>query len=174
MQLQVIQNKIYQVRGERIMLDFDLAEMYGVETRALKQAVRRNLERFPEDFMFQLSKPEWQQLITNCDNLPENIKFSPVTPFAFTEQGVAMLSSVLNSQKAIEVNIAIIRAFVVLRQHLADYKDLKEAIAILEKEMNTKFKDINQALHYLLNKDQQQTDQSNRKQIGFKSNNNDQ
>ena len=173
MQLQVIQNKIYQVRGERIMLDFDLAEMYGVETRALKQAVRRNLERFPEDFMFQLSKPEWQQLITNCDNLPENIKFSPATPFAFTEQGVAMLSSVLNSQKAIEVNIAIIRAFVVLRQHLADYKDLKEAIAILEKEMNTKFKDINQALHYLLNKDQQQTDQSNRKQIGFKSNNND-
>ena len=170
MQLQVIQNKIYQVRGERIMLDFDLAEMYGVETRALKQAVRRNLERFPEDFMFQLSKPEWQQLITNCDNLPENIKFSPATPFAFTEQGVAMLSSVLNSKKAIEVNIAIIRAFVVLRQHLADYKDLKEAIAILEKEMNTKFKDINQALNYLLNKDQKEIDQANRKQIGYKKN----
>ena len=168
MQLQVIQNKIYQVRGERIMLDFDLAEMYGVETRALKQAVRRNLERFPEDFMFQLSKPEWQQLITNCDNLPENIKFSPATPFAFTEQGVAMLSSVLNSKKAIAVNIAIIRVFVVLRQHLADYKDLKEAIAILEKEMNTKFKDINQALHYLLNKDQKEIDQANRKQIGYK------
>ena len=170
MQLQVIQNKIYQVRGERIMLDFDLAEMYGVETRALKQAVRRNLERFPEDFMFQLSKPEWQQLITNCDNLPENIKFSPATPFAFTEQGVAMLSSVLNSKKAIAVNIAIIRVFVVLRQHLADYKDLKEAIAILEKEMNTKFKDINQALNYLLNKDQKEIDQANRKQIGYKKN----
>ncbi len=168
MQLQIIQNKIYQVRGERIMLDFDLAEMYQVETRVLKQAVRRNLDRFPEDFMFQLSKPEWQQLITNCDNLPENIKFSPSTPFAFTEQGVAMLSSVLNSKKAVQVNISIIRAFVVLRQHLADYKDLKEAIAILEKEMNTKFKDINQALHYLLNKDQQQTNQSNRKPIGFK------
>ena len=168
MQLQVIQNKIYQVRGERIMLDFDLAEMYGVETRALKQAVRRNLERFPEDFMFQLSKPEWQQLITNCDNLPENIKFSPATPFAFTEQGVAMLSSVLNSKKAIEVNIAIIRAFVVLRQHLADYKDLKEEIAKLEKQMNTKFKDINQALNYLLNKDQKEIDQANRKQIGYK------
>lgn len=168
MQLQVIQNKIYQVRGERIMLDFDLAEMYGVETRALKQAVRRNMERFPEDFMFQLSKPEWQQLITNCDNLPENIKFSPATPFAFTEQGVAMLSSVLNSKKAIEVNIAIIRAFVVLRQHLADYKDLKEEIAKLEKQMNTKFKDINQALNYLLNKDQKEKDQANRNQIGFK------
>ena len=170
MQLQLIQNKIYQVRGERVMLDFDLAEMYGVENRALKQAVRRNMERFPDDFMFQLSKPEWQQLITNCDNLPENIKFSPATPFAFTEQGVAMLSSVLNSKKAIEVNIAIIRAFVVLRQHLADYKDLKEAIAVLEKDMNTKFKDINQALHYLLNKDQQEKDQANRKQIGFKKN----
>jgi hypothetical protein len=171
MQLEVIKNKIYQVRGERVMLDFDLAAMYGVETRTLKQAVRRNIERFPDDFMFQLSKPEWQQLITNCDNLPENIKFSPITPFVFTEQGVAMLSSVLNSKKAIEVNIAVIRAFVMLRQHLANYKDLKEAIAVLEKEMNTKFKDINQALNYLLNKDQLQQQQTNREKIGFKKRN---
>jgi len=169
MQLQLIQNKIYVIRGERIMLDFDLAEMYEVETRVLKQAVRRNLDRFPQDFMFQLSKPEWQQLITNCDNLPDTIKFSPATPFAFTEQGVAMLSSVLNSKKAIQVNIAIIRAFVVLRQHLADYKDLKEAIAVIEKEMNTKFKDINQALNYLLDKDKLQINQTNRKPIGFKT-----
>jgi hypothetical protein len=171
MQLQIIQNKIYEIRGERVMLDFDLAEMYEVETRVLKQAVRRNLDRFPKDFMFQLSKEEWKQLITICDNLPENIKFSPTTPFAFTEQGVAMLSSVLNSKKAIQVNITIIRAFVVLRQHLADYKDLKEEIGKIEKQMNTKFKDINQALNYLLNKDQQQTKQSNRKPIGFKTKN---
>jgi hypothetical protein len=167
MELQLIQNKIYEIRGNRVMLDFDLAEMYETDTRSLKQAVRRNLERFPDDFMFQLSKEEWKQLITICDNLPETIKFSPATPFAFTEQGVAMLSSVLNSKKAIQVNIAVIRAFVVLRQHLADYKDLKENIAILEKNMNLNFKDINQALHYLLNKDKQQIDQDQRKQIGF-------
>jgi hypothetical protein len=167
MELQLIQNKIYEIRGNRVMLDFDLAEMYETDTRSLKQAVRRNLERFPDDFMFQLSKEEWKQLITICDNLPETIKFSPATPFAFTEQGVAMLSSVLNSKKAIQVNIAVIRAFVVLRQHLADYKDLKENIAILEKNMNLNFKDINQALHYLLNKDKQQIDQNQRKQIGF-------
>jgi hypothetical protein len=148
--------------------------MYETDTRSLKQAVRRNLERFPDDFMFQLSKEEWKQLITICDNLPETIKFSPATPFAFTElacpersRRVAMLSSVLNSKKAIQVNIAVIRAFVVLRQHLADYKDLKENIAILEKQMNLNFKDINQALHYLLNKDKQQIQQEQRKQIGF-------
>lgn len=159
MELQLIQNKIYEIRGQRIMLDFDLAEMYETETRILKQAVRRNLERFPDDFMFQLSKEEWKQLITICDNLPETIKYSPATPFAFTEQacpersrrGVSMLSSVLNSTKAIQVNIAVVRAFVVLLQHLADYKDLKENIAKLEKDMNLNFKDINQALHYLLN-----------------------
>lgn len=167
MELQLIQNKIYEIRGNRVMLDFDLAEMYETDTRSLKQAVRRNLERFPDDFMFQLSKEEWKQLITICDNLPETIKFSPATPFAFTEQGVAMLSSVLNSKKAIQVNIAVIRAFVVLRQHLADYKDLKENIAELEKNMNLNFKDINQALHYLLNKDKQQIEQNQRKQIGF-------
>jgi hypothetical protein len=167
MELQLIQNKIYEIRGNRVMLDFDLAEMYETDTRSLKQAVRRNFERFPDDFMFQLSKEEWKQLITICDNLPETIKFSPATPFAFTEQGVAMLSSVLNSKKAIQVNIAVIRAFVVLRQHLADYKDLKENIAILEKNMNLNFKDINQALHYLLNKDKQQIQQEQRKQIGF-------
>ena len=95
-----IQSKIYEVRGQKIMLDFDLATMYEVENRALKQAVKRNGDRFPDDFMFQLSKSEWQELITNCDNLPETAKFSPATPFAFTEQGVAMLSSVLKSKKA--------------------------------------------------------------------------
>ena len=90
--------------------------MYDVENRALKQAVKRNYNRFPKDFMFQLSNEEWQELITNCDMLPKGVKFSPSNPFAFTEQGVAMLSSVLNSEKAIEVNIAIIRAFVYIRQ----------------------------------------------------------
>ncbi|MEI6866386.1 ORF6N domain-containing protein [Flavicella sp.] len=169
MELSIIKNKIHNIQGNKVMLDFDLAELYEVETRVLKQAVRRNLKRFPDDFMFQLSKDEWKEVITNCDNLPENIKFSPTTPFAFTEQGVAMLSSVLKSDKAIDVNIVIMRAFVMLRQHLTDYGNLKEEIAKLEKEMNVKFKDIHQALNYLLQKDKVQIEQQNRERIGFKT-----
>lgn len=84
MELQLIQNKIFELRGLKVMFDFDLSTLYGVENRILKQTVKRNIERFPSDFMFQLSKNEWQELITICDNLPENAKFSPVTPFAFT------------------------------------------------------------------------------------------
>jgi hypothetical protein len=112
MDLSVFQTKIYEFRGVKVMLDFDLALLYELETRSLKQSVRRNNYRFPDDFMFQLKKMEWQELITNCDKLPESIKFSPQTPFAFSEQGVAMLSSVLKSKKAVETNIAIMRAFV--------------------------------------------------------------
>ena len=166
MKLQLIQNKIYEIRGQRVMLDFDLAEMYDVETRALKQAVKRNIDRFPNDFMFELNEIEIENLVSQSV-IPSKSKLGGAKPFAFTEQGVAMLSSVLNSKKAIQVNIAVIRAFVVLRQHLADYKDLKENIATLEKQMNLNFKDINQALHYLLNKDAQEKTQHERKQIGF-------
>ena len=169
MELLIIKNKIHHIQGNKVLLDFDLAELYEVETRVLKQAVKRNLKRFPDDFMFQLSKDEWKEVITNCDNLPENVKFSPATPFAFTEQGVAMLSSVLNSDKAIDVNISIMRTFVALRKHLTDYSNLKEHIAQLEKEMNIKFKDIHQALNYLLQKDKVQIEQHNRERIGFKT-----
>jgi len=121
----IIQNKIYLIRNQKVMLDFDLAALYEVETRALKQAVKRNLIRFPEDFMFQLTKNEWREVITNCDNLPPNIKFSPSTPYAFTEQGVAMLSSILNSDRAIIVNIQIIRVFTRVRQFLYDNAELR-------------------------------------------------
>lgn len=128
MQLQIIQNKIFDIRGQRVILDFDLAEMYEVENRALKQAVKRNINRFPEDFMFELTKNEWQEVITICDNLPQTVKFSPALPFAFSEQGVAMLSSVLRSQKAIEVNISIMRAFVTLRQYALGYAELNRKL----------------------------------------------
>lgn len=117
MKLQEIQNRIYELRGQKVMLDFDLAELYQVETRVLKQAVRRNIERFPKDFMFQLNKNEWNELVTNCDNLPkkefENLRSQIVIskhggtrymPFAFTEQGVAMLSCVLKSKRVIELS----------------------------------------------------------------------
>lgn len=166
MELQLIQNKIHEIRGQRIMLDFDLAEMYETETKRLKEAVRRNIDRFPDDFMFKLSKEEYENLRTQFAT--SNHGGTRYMPFVFTEQGVAMLSSVLNSKKAVQVNIAVIRAFVLLRQHLADYKDLKENIATLEKQMNLNFKDINQALHYLLDKDAQEIAQHERKQIGFK------
>lgn len=135
MELQKIQTKIYGIRGFKVMLDFDLAEMYQVETRRLKEQVRRNKERFPSDFMFQLTKEEWKGLIANCDMLPENIKHSPVPPFAFTQEGVAMLSGVLRSAVAVQVNINIMRAFVAMRQLvLSSSPDTK--IKKLQKDFN--------------------------------------
>jgi len=167
MQLQKIETKIYEVRGQKVMLDFDLAELYEVENRALKQAAKRNIDRFPNDFMFQLSKNEWQELITNCDNLPEGVKFSPATPFAFTEQGVSMLSSVLRSKKAIQVNIAIMRAFVFIRKYALSHKDLTDKLKELETKYNKQFKDVYEAINYLIQKNKQETEQKERKRIGF-------
>jgi len=116
MELQLIQSKIFDLRGLRVILDFDLAQLYEVKNFRLKEQVKRNIERFPSDFMFQLTKQEWQELIAICDNLPENAKYSPVTPYAFTQEGVAMLSGILRSPVAIQVNINIMRAFVAIRQ----------------------------------------------------------
>ncbi|MEN8187587.1 MAG: ORF6N domain-containing protein [Bacteroidota bacterium] len=166
MDLQVIQNKIYELRGQRVMLDFDLAEMYEVETRTLKQAVKRNLKRFPNDFMFQLTKEEFKSLTSQI--VISKRGGTRYMPFAFTEQGVSMLSAILNSEKAILVSIEIIRAFVMFRQHLADYKSLKKQIAKIENDMSIQFKDIHQALNYLLQKEKQDSNQKNRKKIGFK------
>src|SRR4030042_4538381 len=112
-----IQNSIYLIRKQKVMLDRDLAQLYGVQTRALVQAVKRNIKRFPSDFMFQLTKKEKQELITNCEDIL-SLKYSPSLPYVFTEQGVSMLSSVLKSERAIEVNIAIMRTFVKLREIL--------------------------------------------------------
>ena len=114
MDIQIIQNKIYEIRGQRVMLDFDLANMYQIPTKALKQAVKRNIERFPEDFMFQLTEKEWRELVTNCDRLPSTIKHSSVLPSAFTQEGVASLSGVLKSPIAVNVYLSIMRAFVAM------------------------------------------------------------
>ena len=111
-ELSKIQGRIYVIRGISVMLDFDLAIIYQVPTKALKQAVKRNMKRFPEDFMFVLTNDEWNELVTNCDHIPKKLKHSYILPFAFTEHGVAMLSSVLNSKTAIATNINIMRAFV--------------------------------------------------------------
>jgi hypothetical protein len=157
MQLQVIQKKIYEIRRQKVMLDFDLALLYETETRLLKRAVRRNLDRFPEDFMFQLTKNEWEELIPIWDKFPENLKHNPTTPFAFTEQGVAMLSSVLRNKKAVEVNIAIMRAFVFIRQYALSHKDLTDKLKKLERKYNRQFKDVYEALNYLISPQGQRT-----------------
>jgi phage regulator Rha-like protein len=121
---QDIVNRIFLIRGQKVMLDRDLAEMYGVETRVLKQAVRRNISRFPEDFMFEMTSEElenWRSQIVTSNSDKMGLRYAP---FCFTEQGVAMLSSLLNSETAIQVNILIIRVFARMKQVLLDYKDL--------------------------------------------------
>ncbi len=166
MELQIIQNKIYEIRGQKVMLDFDLAELYGTETRLLKRAVRRNMERFPDDFMFELTNEEANCLLSNRVSqigIPQ-YNFSAYTPFAFTEQGVAMLSSVLHSTVAIKVNINIMRAFVMIRTLALTYKDLSGRLKVLEE----KFPDIYKAINYLLDKDKNETKQKERTKIGFK------
>ena len=116
MELEPIQNKIYEIRGIRVMLVFHLAVIYETSTKALKQAVKRNIKRFPPDFMFELTKKEWRELVTICDHIPETMKHSYIPPFAFTEHGVTMLSSVLRSDVAIDASILVVRAFVAVRQ----------------------------------------------------------
>ncbi len=129
-----IQQRILLVRGEKVIIDADLAEAYGVTTKALNQAIRRNADRFPPDFMFQLTKEEKQEVVTNCDHL-RNLKFSPVNPKAFTEHGAIMVASVLNSQKAIEVSVFVVRAFVKLREVVTGHKELARKIEILERKL---------------------------------------
>lgn len=131
MQLEVIQSKIFEVRGMKVMLDFDLAELYEVETKNLNLSVKRNGRRFPPDFMFQLSKSEWESLRLQIETSKKR-GGTRYLPHAFTEQGVAMLSGILNSEKAIDVNNSIMRAFVFIRQYTLTYKDLGEKLEKLE------------------------------------------
>lgn len=149
------------------MLDFDLAEMYQIETRVLKQAVRRNLERFPKDFMFELTEMEIVTMVSQ-NVIPSKQQLGGAKPFAFTEQGVAMLSSVLRSKIAIEINISIIRAFVLMRQYALSHKELSEKLSHLENKFNKQFNDVADALNFLLQKDKIETEQKQRKPIGYK------
>jgi hypothetical protein len=165
MELELIKNSILEIRGKRVILDYELAKLYGIETKRLKESVRRNIRRFPEDFMFELSQEEWLNLRTQFATSSWGGKRFP--PFAFTEQGVAMLSSVLNSDTAIDINISIMRAFVLMRQWALEYQDLQEKLTDLEKRFGQKFTDIEQVLNYLIQKDQQQVQQGGRKRIGF-------
>ncbi len=135
----IIEQRIFLMRNEKVMLDRDLAELYQVPTKALKQAVKRNSDRFPANFMFTLTKAERDELVTNCDRL-DSLKHSSTMPLAFTEQGVAMLSSVLRSKRAIQVNIQIINTFVHLRRMLTENKELVRHLKDLEKKYDAQFK----------------------------------
>ena len=168
MELQIIQSKIYEIRGMRVMLDYDLADMYEVETKNLKRAVRRNIERFPYDFMFELTKEEYDSLRCNFGTLENSGRGQHVKylPFAFSEQGVAQLSSVLNSPLAIQVNISIIRAFVTLRQYALGFGELNRKLEDFMIETNVQFSDIYQALTELAS--QKEIDEKPRNPIGYK------
>ena len=173
MDLQIIQNKIFEVRGCRVMLDYHLAELYQVETRALKQAVKRNIERFPDDFMFVLTKEEANLLLSIGVShfvIPPDYNFGVAMPMAFTEQGVAMLSSVLRSKVAIEVNISIMRAFVLMRQMAVGYEELLKRIEELEVSTDAQFNELYQALTRLLSQSKQQKE---RRPVGFVTYNRD-
>ena len=144
MELETIKQSIHEIRGMKVIFDYELAKLYEVETKYLKRSVRNNLNRFPSDFMFELTSEEKEQLVANCDRL-KNLKHSSINPMAFTEQGVAMLSSVLRSPKAVKINIEIMRAFVYYRQILIQNQDLYKKLEELDDK-------INQVYHFLLNK----------------------
>ncbi len=147
--LRRVERRILLLRGQNVILDFDLAELYGVETRALKQAVRRNLDRFPADFMFELNANETKTLVSQTV-IPTRGKLGGAVPMAFTEEGVAMLSSVLRSRRAVQVNIAIMRAFVRLREMLMSNADLARKLLALEGKYDAQFKIVFDAIRELM------------------------
>ncbi len=167
MDLIVIQKKIFEIRGCRVMLDRHLAEMYGVPTKSLNLAVKRNPKRFPIDFMFQLTQEELQNLRFHFET--SSWGGSRYLPHAFTEHGITMLASVLKSDTAIQVNINIVRAFILLKQHQDNFRLLQKTIEELEAKFNRKIENINEVIEFILSKPEQTKEISKpRKRIGFK------
>ena len=181
-----IQNRIYEIRGERVLLDFDLAALYEVETKVLNQAVKRNIKRFPKDFMFRLSIEEWEsirsQIVTGSPvqssmrsqivTASQNKRNTLITPFAFTEQGVAMLSGVLNSDKAINMNITIMRAFVEIKRVLLQQNDLKEQVKQIKEKLgdhDIQLSAIYDAIENLLDEKMVKKKWEERNRIGFRT-----
>jgi hypothetical protein len=153
----IINRSILLIRGQKVMLDADLAELYGVKTKRLNEQVKRNINRFPSDFMFQLSDEEKQKVVAKCDHLTK-LKFSVSNPYAFTEHGALMLASVLNSALAIETSVMIVRAFVKLREILSTNAELAKKIAELEEKYDNQFKVVFEALKALIADEPQKTD----------------
>ena len=162
---ETVMNKIIMVRGQKVMIDRDLAELYGVTTKRLNEQVKRNRKRFPEDFMIQLTQEEKEEVVANCDHL-QNLKFSPNLPFAFTEHGAVMLASVLNSERAIEVNIQIVRVFTKMREMLLTHKDILLQLEKIEKKLTGHDDDLALVFKYL--KQLLNPPQPPRNRVGFK------
>jgi len=160
--LEIITNKIHIIRNQKVMLDYDLATLYEIETKVLKQSVKRNIERFPEDFMFELTKVEFDNLRSQI--VTSNYGGMRYLPFAFTEQGIAMLSGVLKSEKAIKINIAIMRTFVILRNSLLNLEEITSKV----KEIENQFPEIYKILNYLMDKEELKIEQEDRPKIGYK------
>lgn len=162
--LESIERRILTIRGHKVMLDADLAHIYGVSTKRLNEQVKRNNERFPEDFMFQLTKEEKDEVVANCGHL-EKLKFSPNLPFAFTEYGAVMVASVLNTPVAIQMSIQVVRAFIKLREIITTHKELAYKLAELERkidEHDEEIKVILEAIHQLMTPPQKP-----RRKVGF-------
>jgi phage regulator Rha-like protein len=174
MNLVTIQNKIYEVNGIKVMLDFDLAELYEVETRVLNQAIKRNIDSFPEDFMFRLSSVEWENLssqivmMMSSQTVMTSKRPKSALPYVFTEHGVTMLASVLRSPKARKMNIAIVRAFVALRKTLLNIENLQTQIEALESKYDGQFEDIFEAIQFLMTENKEIATMNERVKIGFK------
>jgi len=160
--LEIITNKIHIIRNQKVMLDYDLATLYEIETKVLKQSVKRNIERFPEDFMFELTKVEFDDLRSQI--VTSSYGGMRYLPFAFTEQGVAMLSGVLKSEKAIKINIAIMRTFVILRNSLLNLEEITSKV----KEIENQFPEIYKILNYLMDKEELKIEQEDRPKLGYK------
>ena len=189
MQLQIIQQKIFEIQGQKVMLDFDLAALYEVETKVLNQAVKRNLNKFPEDFMFRLTQKEWNnmrsQFVTASEEVTENQstnrsqivtasqskRNTSVRPYAFTEHGVGMAAGILKSDKAVQMHIAIVRAFIALRKFAVQYADIIEQLKELKDKVGNHDAQLNQiyeAIENLLDEKTEQKSWQERKRIGFK------
>jgi hypothetical protein len=158
-----IQQSILFIRGEKVMLDADLAVLYGVTTKRLNEQVKRNRDRFPEDFMFKLTEKEKAEVVANCDHL-KRLKFSSTMPYAFTEHGAIMLAAILNSPVAVQASIQIVRAFVRLRQMLASNKELARKLDALEKKYDAQFKVVFDAIRQLMTP----PDPKKKSKIGFR------
>ena len=178
MSLPEIDNKIFDIRGQRVMLDFDLAQLYEVETKRINEQVRRNTDKFPEDFMFRLTVSEWELMRSQNATASQNKRNTKVTPYAFTEHGVTMLASVLKSTRAIQMNIAIVRTFIAMRKVAIKYKDISVQINALRNDLENKIGEhdaqlssIYDALENLLDKKEDEKikkeEWENRKRIGF-------
>jgi len=167
---EVIMNKILNIRGLKVMIDSDFAELYGVPTKRLNEQVKRNIKRFPEDFMFQLTEQEKKEVVAICDHL-KKLKYSPNLPYAFTEHGALMLASILKSDRAIQMNIQVIRVFNRMRKMMANHSEILKKLEELQNneiEQDVKIMIIFEYLEQLEQVKNQQDEQENRRRIGFR------